>query len=321
MDNIDVEILKNLRCSGRISHEELSKKLNISRPAIHQRGNKMEREGVIEGYITVINWEKLDKTIKAFVNIKVIPTDFQNTVNSKVKTEVETEAKSNVKSENNDFVSLNIKDEVAIKELLKSMNREGIVRYLDTLFEKIVKLNANYKSVQMICAELVGLANTVCKEFGIGDLFINSNESIPYENIKKYDTIEDMKQWIYSTYNRLITLMEHNQVNSALTDYTKKAIEYINMNYNKNISLTDAAKYAGVSMQYLSKLFKEEYRMGFVDYLNKTRIERAKTLIESGDKKLKEIITKVGFNNYNYFFKVFKETAGITPTEYERICK
>lgn len=89
MDSLDTEILKNLRCNGRISHEELSKKLSISRPSIHQRVSKLEREEVIKGYITLINWEKLDKIVIAFVNIKIVPSDFQNAVNSIVKSEVE----------------------------------------------------------------------------------------------------------------------------------------------------------------------------------------------------------------------------------------
>jgi two-component system, response regulator YesN len=50
------------------------------------------------------------------------------------------------------------------------------------------------------------------------------------------------------------------------------------------------------------------------------RVERSKTLITSSGSKLKEIIGMVGFNNYNYFFKVFKEITGMTPAEYEKIC-
>jgi two-component system response regulator YesN len=71
----------------------------------------------------------------------------------------------------------------------------------------------------------------------------------------------------------------------------------------------------------LSRKIKEECGLGFSDYLNQMRIKKAKEMIRSGDKNIKEIVNLVGFNNYNYFFKVFKDLEGMTPSEYERKSK
>jgi len=92
----------------------------------------------------------------------------------------------------------------------------------------------------------------------------------------------------------------------------------MNKNYDKDITLSRAASEIGVSYSYLSRKFKEECGQGFSDYLNQLRIENAKQLIEAGDSNIKEIVNQVGFNNYNYFFKVFKDSEGMTPSEYER---
>ena len=51
--------------------------------------------------------------------------------------------------------------------------------------------------------------------------------------------------------------------------------------------------------------------------MNLFRVEHAKYLIENSIGKLKDIVKEVGFNNYTYFFKVFKDTSGMTPLEYE----
>ena len=75
------------------------------------------------------------------------------------------------------------------------------------------------------------------------------------------------------------------------------------------------------ALPYISRLFKEECGVGFAEYLNQIRVERAKLLIENGEMKLKDIVSRVGFNNYNYFFRVFKEIAGMTPLEYEQRAK
>lgn len=81
MDNIDKSIIKTLEDNGRISHEEISKSLHISRPAIHQRVNKLETDGVIKGYKAIIDWEKLGEPIKALLYIKINCENFQDVIN------------------------------------------------------------------------------------------------------------------------------------------------------------------------------------------------------------------------------------------------
>lgn len=71
MDKIDKSIIESLESNGRKSHEEISKSLHISRPAIHQRVNKLETDGVIRGYKAIIDWEKLGEPIKTLLYIKL----------------------------------------------------------------------------------------------------------------------------------------------------------------------------------------------------------------------------------------------------------
>jgi Lrp/AsnC family leucine-responsive transcriptional regulator len=76
MDEMDIKILELLENNGRLSHEEISKRLNISRPAIHQRVSKLEQNGVIKGYHTEVNWSKAGQGIRAIVFINVRTSDF-----------------------------------------------------------------------------------------------------------------------------------------------------------------------------------------------------------------------------------------------------
>lgn len=81
MDNIDKSIIQCLENNGRISHEEISKSLHISRPAIHQRVNKLEGDGIIKGYRTIIDWEKLGEPIKTLIYIKISCGNFKEVIN------------------------------------------------------------------------------------------------------------------------------------------------------------------------------------------------------------------------------------------------
>lgn len=78
MDSLDLEIIKNIEKEGRISHEELSKRLNLSRPAIHNRVNKLEEQGIISGYRANIDWVKLGYTTNALISLRVRTTNYDN---------------------------------------------------------------------------------------------------------------------------------------------------------------------------------------------------------------------------------------------------
>lgn len=89
MDNLDRQIISILEKNGRITHEEISKKLNMSRPAIHQRISKLEQQGIIEGYRTKINWNKLGYNITAIISLKVKTNDFYKLMNDIINIKIE----------------------------------------------------------------------------------------------------------------------------------------------------------------------------------------------------------------------------------------
>ena len=95
-----------------------------------------------------------------------------------------------------------------------------------------------------------------------------------------------------------------------------QVVEYINKNYATDISLEKCAEIVGCSYTSLSKEFKKETGMRFVEYLNIQRVNKAKSLLIRKDVSMKKIVELAGFRNYNYFFKVFKEIVGVTPSEF-----
>ena len=80
--------------------------------------------------------------------------------------------------------------------------------------------------------------------------------------------------------------------------------------------MNDISNLVGVSVQYFSKIFKEEVGCNYVDWLNSLRINRAKELMESTQMTIKEVGFQVGYNDPNYFSRIFKRYEGIAPTEY-----
>lgn len=97
----------------------------------------------------------------------------------------------------------------------------------------------------------------------------------------------------------------------------KLAQEYMEEHYMENVSLTSLAKRLGISGSYLSTLFNQNLKCGFVDYLNKIRVEHACCYLEQNYFKTYEIAYKVGFKDEKYFSRVFKKITGMCPKDYK----
>lgn len=97
---------------------------------------------------------------------------------------------------------------------------------------------------------------------------------------------------------------------------TQLCIDYINLHYGENISLTKISGELNISTSQLSKIFKKTLKVKYVDYLNTVRLEKAKGLLRETNQSIKNISSAVGYTSYPYFLRVFKIHTGKTPLEY-----
>ena len=89
--------------------------------------------------------------------------------------------------------------------------------------------------------------------------------------------------------------------------------------FGENMKLTDLTGYVNLSVSYFSALFKRTTGIGVIEYLNKTRIKKAKEMFANHrDYSVSEVAYMVGFDNLSYFSKTFKKYEGMTPAEYRK---
>ncbi|TCL65970.1 two-component system response regulator YesN [Hydrogenispora ethanolica] len=94
-----------------------------------------------------------------------------------------------------------------------------------------------------------------------------------------------------------------------------QAKEQIDRMYQEDLSLDDLAQAVSVSPFYLSRLFREELGVSFTEYITKLRLEKALTLLAEGF-PVKECCFAVGYNDPNYFSRLFRKYYHLSPTEY-----
>lgn len=107
-----------------------------------------------------------------------------------------------------------------------------------------------------------------------------------------------------------------NENSEIYTYYVKKAVDYINKNYHKSITLDDISKDLNINKCYFCSLFRSETGKTYSQYLNELRIEKSKKLIATKNLPLLHIALFVGFNNQNYFSMIFKKLTNMTPLEF-----
>ncbi|MDR2072312.1 MAG: helix-turn-helix domain-containing protein [Spirochaetaceae bacterium] len=95
-----------------------------------------------------------------------------------------------------------------------------------------------------------------------------------------------------------------------------KALAFIRENYARGeIQLTTVAEAAGISAVHLSRLFREHLETTFINYLTSLRITEAERLLRESAISVKEAAYAVGYQDPNYFTKLFKKIRGVLPTD------
>lgn len=105
-------------------------------------------------------------------------------------------------------------------------------------------------------------------------------------------------------------------VAAASSNSINRALEYIQNNFAKDLSLEDVAKYLNLNPSYFSRFFKSRTGYNFRDYLIDLRVKKAKELLLSGKYKIYEISNMTGYKNSKYFAAQFKAVTGMAPREF-----
>lgn len=121
--------------------------------------------------------------------------------------------------------------------------------------------------------------------------------------------------------SRALKMEWENSIKSKspkLKELINIAVNFINNNFERDISLGDIAKFVFLSPSYFTRAFKEETGVSPINYLLKVRIERAKELLADTGFRISDIALNVGFSNQQRFNEMFKKFTSQTPLQYRK---
>lgn len=118
--------------------------------------------------------------------------------------------------------------------------------------------------------------------------------------------------------SKLMYLQENTHYNQQLKQL-KPVLDYINANYQREITLPELANIINITPQYLCRIFKNCLNVRPVEYIVKKRIQQAKILLVEDKLNVAEISLKVGYNDCSYFCAIFKKHESLSPAEFRSL--
>ncbi len=136
-----------------------------------------------------------------------------------------------------------------------------------------------------------------------------------FTEIKEAGTGPEIDAKIMEIVSRFFRILKfgHSPQNS---DMIEKAITYIHSHMAEQISIPDIAEKTGCSQTYFRRLFKMRTGRSPVEYIQKIRLQHAKSLLKNTNMQITEIANSVGHNDAFYFSRVFKKAFGINPRSF-----
>lgn len=140
-----------------------------------------------------------------------------------------------------------------------------------------------------------------------------------YRDCSKHH-VRDAYQASGIAYQFMMELIRSSDMTSAPPDEqpepVRRAIDYMQQHYAKLNGLDDLGDAAGLSKFHFARLFHKSTGLTSVQYLTNVRMEKAVELLRLTDLTMEEIAARIGYSNGNYFCKVFRNRAGMSPGEF-----
>lgn len=201
------------------------------------------------------------------------------------------------------------------KDKLQARNAEGVVTAIDNLIEAVREGEYSADYCHFI------LLNTVSV---YSDYLISVRYS-PSDNVKmsiynEYTAIynlDSFREWLVHSITQALGDMEKRSDNRNI-DCIEVVKSYISEHLSEELSLDTVASKVYLSPKYLSRIFKEETGMNYIEYVTHKRMEKALELMTTSNMTIEQISNSVGYGTAAYFIKKFKEMNGCTPKNYIR---
>lgn len=171
------------------------------------------------------------------------------------------------------------------------------------------------RNVKNYCIIMNTLLRKAAEHGGVHPLYLDSTSSAYATRIEQLRSLEIIPLFMSDMFRDYCQLVRRH----ATKNYSppvQKALLYIEANLTENLTLRTLAETLNVSSSYLSNLFRKEVGKTLTDYINRRRVRHAMHLLKTTKLQVQTVAQHCGIMDVQYFSKIFKRVAGMTPKEY-----
>lgn len=200
---------------------------------------------------------------------------------------------------------------------LKAGKKENADSVLDRIAAEIKAARVDKSRACVYLQQIIRTADDTCEDM-LADSKLLSERELLLRQVTEQKSFDRAFALVKEHVGKIFQVLSDANSSSGQRQ-ARLALDYIQKNYmDPDLSLNSICSYLNISTSYFSTIFKDLTGETFTEVLIRTRMEKAKELLENTTMKNYEIAEKVGFADPHYFGISFKKMTGCTPTEYAR---
>lgn len=206
-----------------------------------------------------------------------------------------------------------------VQNVLWTGKADEVLKVIQKIISELT-LNKNipYYYIQQVFCQLLSALLRSIYEMNILPEDIYGEPVHLYGELFNKHTLDEITKWYQELVERTCASINRKKT-MRVSHVIDSAVNFIKKNCKKDLSLSDVAEHVNLNPSYLSRLFKEETGIPFVEYVRNTKMDLAKEYLRNTNKKIYEICEELGYQNVQYFTSVFKNVVGMTPVEYKKL--
>lgn len=218
----------------------------------------------------------------------------------------------------NHYLKLNypIHTENDLIDAIKLAETAKAKELLNQFFITIFSLELSPQEYQIPLTRLLNNLLIVMQESGISLTQIYHVNGSLLEELIDLHIVAEIEDWFWSTVIYPLIKIFIDRQDAQYHNISEKIIDLVQHYYDTDLTLEDCASRLHYNANYLSSVFRKETNHSFSEYLSMYRFNMAKKWLETTDMPIKDIASKLRYNNSQNFIRSFRKQEGMTPGQY-----
>lgn len=217
-----------------------------------------------------------------------------------------------------------IMEKTAPEEYLKLMAQyiskaeyDSIKTTLKDMFGITVRTSEGIVNVRRLYHEVIGVISGLCANRSIDIMKPPLEVDFTGDILNYLDNKIELVNYLHTTIVNVFNIESYES--AKCSNVIDMVVNYVEENYDRQLTVKEIAVQFAMNPNYFSSLFKKKTGYSFIDFINNKKVEAACKMLSLPNTNVTGIAESLGFQDIQYFYKLFKKYKGVTPLEFRKL--